>query len=48
LRRSDDQEALLAFAGNDDFAILAAFERGFEAIEAQFAFLPFFAVASKT
>ena len=44
-RRCDDQQALLAGAGNDDFAVLAAFEHRFEAVEAQFGFLLFLTVA---
>ena len=44
----DNQQTLLAGAGNDDFAVLTAFEHRFEAVEAQFAFLPFFAMASET
>jgi hypothetical protein len=45
LRSSDHKKALLGFARKDDFAVLAALERRFEAIQPQFAFLPFFAVA---
>src|SRR5256885_2293485 len=47
-RCRDDQQTFLAGAGNNDFAILAAFENCFKAVEAQVAFLPFLAVASET
>ena len=47
-RCRDNQQTFLAGAGNDDFAVLAAFEHRFEAVEAQFAFLLFFAVAPET
>src|SRR5206468_2777470 len=47
LRGSNHQRTFFALAGNDDLAVLAAFERGFETVEPQAAFGPFFAVASK-
>ncbi len=43
-----DQQNLLAITGNHDFAILAAFERGIEAVQPQIALCPFLSVTSKT
>ena len=47
LRNRDYEEAFFAVAGNDYFAVLAAFQRGFKAVEAQIGFLPLFAVAAE-
>src|SRR5206468_346548 len=44
LCHGDQQQTLFALAGNDDLAVLTAFEHGFKAVEAQIALLPFFAV----
>src|SRR5437660_3801941 len=43
-----DQQTLCAVAGNNDFAVLNAFQCGFEAVESQIALLPVFTVAPET
>ena len=46
LRRSDDQQALLAVAGDNDLSIFATFERAIECIEAQAGFGPVLAMTA--
>src|SRR5204863_4871491 len=48
LRCGDDQQTLLAVAGNQNLAVFAAFEQRFEAVEAQITFLLFFAMTAET
>jgi hypothetical protein len=48
LRDRHHQGTLLAVTGHDDFAVFAAFEDGFKAVETQLAFLALLAVAPET
>jgi len=47
LSRSDDKCAVLAVAGDDDFAVFAALQDTFQIVEAQIAFGPLLAVAAQ-
>ncbi len=47
LSHRDHERTLCALAGNDHFAVLAALQDRFKAIEAQAAFLAFFAMATE-
>jgi len=47
LRNGNHQDAILAFSGNDDLFVFAAFEGGIECVEAQTGFWSFAGVASE-